>query len=108
MKKNFISVETTYPNLKSAKKIAKILLEKKLAACVQFCEIESAYFWEKNLENSKEILVKIKSKKSLYSQIESLIKKHHDYEIPQIISTQIDQGFAPYLNWISNSTTNRK
>lgn len=103
MKEKFIIIETTYPNLTAAKKLAKLLLEKKLAACVQFTTIKSIYLWQGKIENSTEILVKIKSKNSLYKKIEKIIKDNHVYEIPQIFSRLVDQGFAPYLDWIDSS-----
>jgi periplasmic divalent cation tolerance protein len=108
MKIKFIIVETTYPNLAKAKKLAEILLHKKLAACVEFLPLKSMYFWQGKLENSAEILVKIKSKNSLYNEIEKTIKDHHVYEIPQIISTEIIQGLEPYLNWVDSSTKSKK
>lgn len=108
MKNFFITVETTYPNLRSAKNLGKILLTKKLAACVQFFPIESMYFWEGKLQNEREILVKIKSKNSLFFDIEKEIKKHHSYKIPQIISSQINQGSEAYLNWLNSAMKNRK
>ncbi|MBM3579267.1 MAG: divalent-cation tolerance protein CutA [Alphaproteobacteria bacterium] len=102
--KKFILIETTYPNLRAAKNLAKILLSKKLAACVQLRKIESLYFWEGEVRDGEEILLSIKTKKSLYKKVEEVIKKHHSYEIPQIFSIQIDQGFAPYLSWVEKST----
>ena len=103
MKKKFIIIETTYPNLASAKKLGEILLTKKLAACVQFFPIKSMYLWQKKIENSSEILVSIKSENSLYREIEKIIKEHHSYEIPQILTTQINQGSTAYLNWINSN-----
>jgi len=108
MKNKFITVETTYPNLKDAKNLGKILLERKLAACVQFTKVETMYFWQNKLEKTNEILVTIKSKNSLYKKIEKTIKEHHSYEIPQIFSKAIDQGFKPYLKWIESNIENRK
>lgn len=108
MKEKFITIETTYPNLTESKKLAKLLLEKRLAACVQFTTIKSMYLWQGKIENSTEILVKIKSKNSLYKEIEKIIKGNHIYEIPQILSSFVDQGFAPYLDWIDSSTKDRK
>lgn len=97
-------IETTLPNLRSAKNLGKILLEEKLAACVQFCEIKSSYLWMNKIENNQEILLKIKTKNSLYFDVEKVIKNHHPYEIPQIFSVQIETGFAPYFDWIEKST----
>jgi periplasmic divalent cation tolerance protein len=103
MKNKFISIETTYPNLREAKNLGKILLEKKLAACVQFTKIETSYIWEKKIKNDKEILVKIKTKNSLYFAIEKIIKENHSYKIPQIFSIQINQGLTPYFSWIDSN-----
>jgi len=108
MPKKFIIVETTYPNLASAKKLGKLLLEKKLAACVQFLPIKSMYFWQGKIENSSEILVLIKSENSLYNEIEKTIKEHHDYEIPQILCIDVKQGSTPYLKWIALKLDSRK
>ncbi len=104
MKNKFITIETTYPNQKQAKNLAQILLDKKLAACIQFIKIESMYFWDKKIQNDSEILVRIKTKNSLFLEVEKIIKKHHSYENPQIISTQMNQGSEQYLNWIDLNT----
>jgi periplasmic divalent cation tolerance protein len=102
--KKLILVETTYPNLRSAKNLAKILLSKNLAACVQFCEIKSMYFWRNKLQNDREILLRIKTKNSLYPAVEKIIQEHHSYETPQILAIQIDQGSKAYLNWLDSQT----
>ena len=102
--KKLILVETTYPNLRSAKNLAKILLSKNLAACVQFCEIKSMYFWRNKLQNDREILLRIKTKNSLYPAVEKIIQEHHTYETPQILAIQIDQGSKAYLNWLDSQT----
>lgn len=108
MKKKFIIIETTYPNLRAAKKLAQILLQENLAACVQFIAIESSYVWQKKIENCREILVNIKTKKTLYDKVEKTILKHHSYEIPQITSKAVDSGFVPYLNWIDSGLKKSK
>jgi periplasmic divalent cation tolerance protein len=108
MRNKFIIIETTYPNLAEAKNLAKILLEKKLAACVQFLPIKSMYFWQGKIENNREILVKIKTKNSLYEMVEKTIAEHHSYEIPQIFSSQINQGLEPYFDWVDSNIKNQK
>ncbi len=103
MKNKFIVIETTYPNLREAKNLGKILLSKKLAACIQFVKVESCYIWEEKIQNDREILVRIKTKNSLYSQIEKTIKESHSYKIPQIFSIQINQGSTAYFSWIDSN-----
>jgi len=103
MKKNFMIIKTTYPNLRDSKKLAKILLEKKLAACVQFSKIESSYFWEGKIVADKEILVSIKTKADFYLKIEEIIQKNHSYKIPQILGITIDKASPSYLNWIESN-----
>ena len=93
----------TCETLQQARTIGRTLVEEKLAACINILpQMESIYLWQGKIENSTEILVKIKSKNSLYKEIEKIIKGNHIYEIPQILSSFVDQGFAPYLDWIDS------
>ena len=103
MKKEFLIIKTTYPKLSEAKKLAKILLTKKLAACVQFTKIESSFYWQNKICHEKEILVSIKTKAKFYPKIEREILAHHSYQTPQIIAIKIDCGFADYFDWINTS-----
>ncbi len=108
MKEKFILIETTCPNLSSAKKITAELLKQKLAACVHFIEIKSNYFWNEKMVSEKEILVRIKTNKSLFKEIEEVIKKLHDYEVPQIIATEISLSSREYFSWLNSSIKNAK
>lgn len=127
MKKEFLIIKTTFPKLSEAKKLAKILLTKKLAACVQFTKIESMYNWEKqksttsrkalsresahnsskNIVNEKEILVSIKTKANFYQKIEKEILANHPYKMPQIIAVKIDNGTKGYFDWIEDLLTKK-
>lgn len=100
----FIIIKTTYPNLKSAKNLAKILLSEKLAACIQFTKIETNYSWQNKIIEEKEALVTIKTNQKLYKKIEKIIVKNHEYKIPQILSFEIKNGYEPYLEWIGVNT----
>jgi periplasmic divalent cation tolerance protein len=100
----FILIETTYPNLKSAKKLAKLLLEKKLSPCIRLIKALSIYTWDGKINDKNEILVSIKTQKKLYRKIEKIILNNHQYDLPEIVSTEINQGFEPYLNWIEEVT----
>ncbi|MCH9813560.1 MAG: divalent-cation tolerance protein CutA [Epsilonproteobacteria bacterium] len=98
----FVMILTTYPNRKEAKAVASLLLEKKLAACVQLNDIESLYIWEGKIENDPEIRVTIKTKKSNFQAIAETITKLHPYETPQIIEIPITNGSKTYLEWIDS------
>ena len=101
--KKFIIVETTYPNLKAAEKLAEILLSQKLAACIHFCKIESRYVWQEKITKDQEILVRIKTENSLFSKVEKIIKSNHSYELPQIVAIEIDRASKSYLQWLESS-----
>ncbi len=99
MKDEFVIIKTTYPKILEAKKLAQILLEKKLAFCVQFLKIESMFVWDQKISCEEEILVEIKTKSQFFMQIEQLILAHHSYEVPQIIAIKIEQISSKYKNW---------
>ena len=96
---NFIIIETTFSKISKAKKLAKILLEKKLTTCVQFIPINSMYIWQEKIQNAKEILLAIKTKEEFFQEISHLIKNNHEYELPEIISRKISAK-DEYLRWL--------
>ena len=86
-----------------ADKISRKLLNDKLCKCVNIIpNIHSYFVWKKKFRKSKEWMILIKSKKSSYKKIEVLIKKLHNYELPEIISININQGDKDYLKWVKN------
>ena len=93
---DYIIVQTTCDNEDEAKKIAKVLLEQRLAACIQIKEIDSFYMWNDELCEDTETLVSIKTKKSNF-------KKNHSYDLPEIIEIPITNGTKEYLKWIDKS-----
>ena len=94
-------VMTTFSDDNIGNTVIKSLIEKKLAACVQVLGIKSYFHWKGEINTDQEKLVLIKTKTSLYDEIEKDIISNHDYETPEIIAVPIDKGFAGYLNWIS-------
>lgn len=96
----FIIVKTTFPEISQAKKLAEILLNKKLAACIQMHKIESSYLWEGKINHADEILVEIKAKATFYPQIEKEILANHVYDTPEIIMVNIEGGLKAYLDWM--------
>lgn len=101
-------ITTTSPNKELAQEIAKHLVERGLAACVQMFPIESVYVWQGKVCEEKEIVLHIKSKTELFDKIAATIKKLHTYEVPEIVQTPITGGLADYLKWINELTTEKK
>lgn len=101
MKKNYIQIITTIDDKSIAKKIANELLDKKLASCIQISgPVTSNYSWENKIECTEEYMCIIKTRDSLYKEIEQLIIEIHPYEVPEIISTKILDGSQSYLEWM--------
>lgn len=99
----FIQVFTTVGKREDAERIAKTLVEKRLAGCVQVIgPIVSTYWWKNNVETAEEWLCFIKSAKNLYSELEKAIREVHPYETPEIIAIPIVSGSKDYLQWLGN------
>ena len=103
MNEEYIQVSTTTERKEDAEKIARALVERRLAACTQIVgPIESTYWWKGNVERAEEWLCTIKSSRSLYAQVEREISRLHPYQTPQIIATPIVCGSEDYLKWLSD------
>lgn len=101
-------ITTAVSNLTDAKKITKSLLEKRLIACCQMQEINSSYWWEDRIENTKEYLLTMKTKTSLYREVEEEIVNLHPYEVPEVEMIELNDGYYRFINWIKDVTTNPK
>ena len=99
--KSFIQISTTTETKEEAQKIARHLVEMKLAACVQISgPITSIYRWKGNVENAQEWLCLIKTREELFDKVEVAIKKLHSYETPEIVAAPIVKGSDEYLAWL--------
>jgi len=86
--------------------IARTLVERKLAACVNIVpEIRSIYSWKGQVCDEIERLLIIKTRAPLFDQLRDTVRSLHPYEVPEIISLTIDQGLPEYLRWIDDSTS---
>ena len=102
---DYIIVLTTCNSSDLASSIADSLVSNKLAACVNIVKgVESVYQWQGKIEHDQEILLIIKTKKNLFSQVEQAIQEQHNYELPEIIAVPIEAGEKNYLNWIQSAT----
>ena len=96
---------TTEFNKKTAKKIAKLLLKKKLAACVSLKDINSVYEWEGKIEEVNEVEIIIKSKPELKDALIIFLKKMISYDVPQIIYKKFNSE-KMYINWVNKYCSN--
>ncbi len=101
---DYIVVFITCPDQMVAQTIAKSLVEKKLAACVNITsQINSIYFWQGNIEQDDEFLLIIKTKSSLFPELEKAVKEMHPYTVPEIIGMPVILGSEDYLSWIDET-----
>jgi len=100
-----IVVLCTVNTKETAKNIAVALIENKLAACVNIVpNISSVYSWNGNTVIDDEFLLIIKTQEYNYNKLEEKIKSIHPYELPEIISFNIDNGSKEYLDWLIANT----
>jgi periplasmic divalent cation tolerance protein len=93
----------TAPNEEVAKKIARGLVESKLAACVNVIpKITSIYEWQGKIEEDTEVMMMIKTRTSRLEDLTKYVKDNHPYDVPEVISSKIDQGNPAYLKWIGD------
>ncbi len=97
----YVLVYITFSSREEAKKIAKILIEKRLVACTNIIpEITSFFWWKGKIEEEKESVLIAKTKKELFDKLLQEVKKLHSYECPCIIALPIVEGNPDFLNWI--------
>ena len=93
------------PNVESAQKLAALLVEQRLAACVNvLAPCTSVYRWQGKVETANEIPLLIKTTRERYAALESAIRAHHPYELPEIIAVSLSAGLPAYLEWIKTET----
>ncbi len=94
----------TFPNKDEAITIAKVLIEEKLAACINILPaMLSVYKWEDKLKVDDEVQMIIKTKAEIFESLNDRITQLHSYEFPEVIALDINQGNSDYLNWIKES-----
>ena len=103
MTEEHIQVITTVEKQEQAERIARTLVEKRLAGCVQIIgPASSTYWWENKIETAQEWLCIIKSKRNLYEELEQAIREMHPYKVPEILATPVVAGSKKYLEWLDN------
>lgn len=104
MESKYCLIITTCGDQENARQITESLLEKRLVACVQESKIFSSYPWKGKIEKDEEFILKMKTKKSLYKEVEQEILRLHNYEIAEIAMFDIIDGNQAYFDWMEKET----
>ena len=98
-------IMSTCPDDEQARSLAAGLVDNGLAACVNILpNMTSIYRWQGKREMESEVLLMIKTRQSLYPDVEQYILQHHSYEVPEIIALPLINGSSSYLDWIDTQT----
>ncbi len=98
-------VFTNLPDRAAAEKLADVLVENRVAACVNIlAPCRSVYRWRGAVQHDEEHPVLIKTTRQAYPRLEALIRAHHPYELPEIIAVPIERGLPAYLDWVNAET----
>jgi len=99
-------VLTNLPDRPAAEKLAGVLVEKRLAACVNIlAPCKSVYRWQNDIHREEEHPMLIKTTADRYPALEAAMRAAHPYELPEIIAVPIERGLPAYLDWIAAETT---
>jgi len=95
----------TAPSADAAEKLARGVLEKKLAACVSMVSgVRSLFWWEGKLDRADEVMLICKTRMELADELSAYVCENHDYEVPEVIVLPIIGGNPEYLKWVKDST----
>lgn len=97
-------VNTTMPDEAAARRMASRIVTSRLAACAQIMPIHSVYRWKGRIESAPECLVVCKTRASLAERLVRFIRRHHPYEVPEILFQPILGGLPEYVAWIDAET----
>lgn len=99
-------VLTQMPDVAAARALAGVLVEARLAACVNIlAPCRSVYRWQGKIEEAEEIPLLIKTTTERYAALEAAIRQHHPYELPEIIAVPPERGLPDYFGWVAAETS---
>lgn len=98
-------VLTNFPDLETARRIARVLVEERLAACVNLLPpAESIYSWKGGIEQAEEITAILKTAAAVWPALRDRLAALHPYEVPEIIALPVSDGLPSYLQWVEKGT----
>jgi len=105
MESTKLLVLTNVPDRATAEKIADLLVDRQLAACVNIlAPCRSVYRWKREVQHEEEHPMLIKTTAECYPALEQALRGAHPYELPEIIAVPIERGLPAYLDWVAAET----
>lgn len=106
----FRIVLLTCATLAQARKIARSLIQQRLAACANIVQtpVESVYRWKEAVKSAREYLVIVKTLSTALPKLEREVKKLHSYDVPEIVALPIVAGSREYLSWLTANVETRR
>ncbi|KUO92208.1 MAG: divalent-cation tolerance protein CutA [Thermocladium sp.] len=100
----YFIIYVTAPNEDEAAKMARALVEERLAACVNMTRVRSIYRWRGKVEDEDEVLMMMKTTEPRLRDLIKRVKEIHPYEVPEVLAVPITAGNADYLQWMEDET----
>jgi periplasmic divalent cation tolerance protein len=97
-------VMSTAPSHEVALTLARTLVERRLAACVNVIPCTSVYRWEGEVQEDDEHLMVIKTRRTYIDDIRDLLEAEHPYDLPELVAMEVEDGSAAYLKWLKMET----
>jgi periplasmic divalent cation tolerance protein len=92
----------TVSSLEEGRRMARELVERRLAACVNLLpKVESVYRWQGVVESAEEVLLVVKTTPARFAELSETIAALHSYEVPEILALPVSDGSSQYLDWLS-------
>jgi len=105
MMDNVLIVLTNCPDSGVADRIARSLVEQRLAACVnRLAPVDSVYRWQGAVERATEVPLLVKTTRERYTEVEEVIRALHPYQVPEIVAWPVTVGLPSYLRWVADET----
>ena len=99
-----IVVLSTSSSPAEGEKLARLLVEARLAACVNVLPgVRSYYHWNGAIEASDECLLVIKSARRLFAELKAVLEAAHSYEVPEVLALAVVDGAPNYLSWLASN-----
>ncbi|MFN2318662.1 MAG: divalent-cation tolerance protein CutA [Dermatophilaceae bacterium] len=100
---SLIEIRIAAPDVEVADRIARLLVDERLAACVQQLPITSTYVWEGTVERSSEILLLAKSTAESFDAVCAAVTQVHPYDLPEILAVPVSEALGEYQTWVEES-----